>query len=151
MTAPPWTPPTAARRRAILRRARTIAIVGASANPARAANFVLAYLRSSSADYTLWPVTPREDQILGLRTYPSLDALPGTPDIVDVFRRVDQLPGVAREAVAAGAGALWLQLGLHSDEAVRPSDHLSCLGLVIPPKGGLLPGCVTNGVLVRIT
>ena len=118
MTATPWTPPTAARRRAILRRAKTIAIVGASANPARAANFVLAYLRSSSADYTLWPVTPREDEILGLRTYPSLDDLPGTPDVVDVFRRVDQLPGVAREAVAVGAGALWLQLGLHSDEAV---------------------------------
>jgi predicted CoA-binding protein len=52
-------------------------------------------------------------------TYPSLAELPGEPDIVDVFRRTDQLPQVAREAVAAGAKTLWMQLGLHSDEAVE--------------------------------
>jgi hypothetical protein len=114
-----WTPPTAAERRAILRGARTIALVGASANPARPANFVLTYLLSSSADYEVWPVTPNEDEILGVRTYRSLAELPGEPDIVDVFRRTDQLPGVAREAVAAGAGTFWMQLGLHSDEAVE--------------------------------
>ena len=114
-----WTPPTAAQRRAILRGARTIAVVGASANPARPANFVLTYLLSSSADYEVWPVTPNEDEILGVKTYPSLAELPGPPDIVDVFRRTDQLPQVAREAVAAGAGTLWMQLGLHSDEAVE--------------------------------
>jgi predicted CoA-binding protein len=114
-----WTPPTAAERRAILRGARTIAVVGASANPARPANFVLTYLLSSSADYEVWPVTPNEHEILGVRTYPSLAELPGAPDIADVFRRADQLPAVAREAVAAGAGTLWMQLGLHSDEAVE--------------------------------
>ena len=114
-----WTPPSAARRRAILRRARTIAVVGASANPARASNFVLTYLLSSSADYEVWPVTPNEASILGARAYPSLAELPGEPDIVDVFRRAEQLPEVAREAVAAGAGAFWMQLGLHSDEAVE--------------------------------
>ena len=59
-----WTPPTAAARRRILRRARTIAVVGASANPARASNFVLSYLRSSSTDYEVWPVTPNEEEIL---------------------------------------------------------------------------------------
>jgi predicted CoA-binding protein len=114
-----WTPPTAGERLAILRRARTIAVVGASSNPARASNFVLTYLLSSSADYEVWPVTPREDEILGVKAYPSLTELPGEPDIVDVFRRADQLPGVAREAVEAGAGAFWMQLGLHSDEAVE--------------------------------
>jgi predicted CoA-binding protein len=114
-----WTPPTAAERRAILRAARTIAVVGASANPARPANFVLTYLLSSSADYEVWPVTPNESEILGVRAYPSLAELPGEPDIVDVFRRADQLPGVAREAVAAGAKTFWMQLGLHSDEAVE--------------------------------
>ncbi len=114
-----WTPPTAARRRAILRGARTVAVVGASANPARPANFVLTYLLSSSADYEVWPVTPNDTEILGLKTYPSLAELPGEPDIVDVFRRTDQLPQVAREAVAAGAKTLWMQLGLHSDEAVE--------------------------------
>ena len=114
-----WEPPSAGERRAILRRARTIAVVGASANPARASNFVLTYLLSSSADYEVWPVTPNESSILGATCYPSLADLPGEPDIVDVFRRVDQLPGVAREAVEAGAGAFWMQLGLHSDEAVE--------------------------------
>jgi uncharacterized protein len=114
-----WTPPTAGQRRAILRRARTIAVVGASANPARASNFVLTYLLSSSTDYEVWPVTPNESTILGAQCYASLADLPGEPDIVDVFRRVDQLPDVAREAVEAGAGAFWMQLGLHSDEAVE--------------------------------
>jgi uncharacterized protein len=114
-----WSPPTAAERRAILRGARTIAVVGASANPARPANFVLTYLLSSSADYEVWPVTPNESEILGVRAYPSLAELPGEPDIVDAFRRADQLPAVAREAVAAGAKTLWMQLGLHSDEAVE--------------------------------
>jgi predicted CoA-binding protein len=114
-----WTPPTAAERRRILRSARTVAVVGASANPARPANFVLTYLLSSSADYEVWPVTPNDREILGVKTYPSLADLPGAPDIVDVFRRADQLPGVAREAVAAGAKTLWMQLGLHSDEAVE--------------------------------
>jgi hypothetical protein len=114
-----WTPPGAATRRAILRGARSVAVVGASSNPARASNFVLTYLLSTSADYDVWPVTPNEDEVLGARTYPSLEALPGPPDVVDVFRREDQLPDVAAEAVAAGAGALWLQLGLHSDDAVR--------------------------------
>lgn len=124
-----WTPPTAAERRAILRSARTIAVVGASANPARPANFVLTYLLSSSADYEVWPVTPNETEILGVKAYPSLAELPGKPDIVDVFRRADQLPGVAREAVGAGAKAFWMQLGLHSDEAVEIA-HSSGLEVV---------------------
>ena len=114
-----WRPPTAGERLAILRRARTIAVVGASSNPARASHFVLTYLLSSSTDYEVWPVTPREDEILGTKTYASLGDLPGAPDIVDVFRRAEQLPGVAREASEAGAGAFWMQLGLHSDEAAE--------------------------------
>jgi predicted CoA-binding protein len=114
-----WEPPSAGARRAILRGARTIAVVGASANPARASNFVLTYLASSSADYEIWPVTPRGGEILGMQTFPSLADLPGTPDVVDVFRRESELPGVAQEAVDVGAGTLWMQLGLHSDEAVQ--------------------------------
>jgi uncharacterized protein len=114
-----WEPPGAAERRKILRGARTIAVVGASSNPARASNFVLTYLLSSSADYEVWPVSPREDAILGIKTYASLADLPGEPDIVDVFRRPDALPGVAQEAVDAGAKTFWMQLGLHSDEAVE--------------------------------
>jgi predicted CoA-binding protein len=124
-----WTPPTAGERLAILRGARTIAVVGASNNPARASNFVLTYLLSSSADYEVWPVTPNETEVMGLKAYPSLADLPGTADIVDVFRRTDQLPSVAQDAVDAGAGALWMQLGLHSDEAVEIA-HAAGLSVV---------------------
>ena len=114
-----WTPPSAGERRRILRSARKIAVVGASNNPARASNFVLTYLLSSSADYEVWPVSPKEETVLGVQAYPSLAELPGTPDIADVFRRVDALPGVAQEAVDIGAKVFWMQLGLHSDEAVE--------------------------------
>jgi uncharacterized protein len=114
-----WVPPTAAERRRILRGAKTIAVVGASANPAKASNFVLSYLRSTSTDFEIWPVTPRGGEILGLPAYPSLADLPGAPDVVDAFRPPDALPGVAREAVESGASVFWAQLGLHSDEAVR--------------------------------
>ena len=114
-----WTAPTVGQRLAILRRARTVAVVGASSNPARASNFVLTYLLSSSADYEVWPVNPNEEEVLGLPAYPSLAELPAPPDVVDVFRRPEDLPAVAEEAVAVGAGAFWAQLGLHSDEAVR--------------------------------
>ena len=125
-----WSPPSAGERRAILRRARTIAVVGASANPARASNFVLTYLLSSSADYEVWPVTPNESEILGAQCYPSLAELPGPPDLVDVFRKPSDLPEVADEAIAAGAKTLWLQLGLW-DEAVAQHAHAAGLNVVM--------------------
>jgi predicted CoA-binding protein len=94
-------------------------VVGASANSSRASYFVSTYLLSSSTDFAVWLVNPRETEILGQPTYPDLASLPGTPDIVDVFRKPSDLPGVAEEAVAAGAGTFWAQLGLHSDDAVE--------------------------------
>jgi predicted CoA-binding protein len=114
----PWRPPSARERLAIIRRSRTVAIVGASPNPARASYFVATYLLSSSTDFTVWMVNPRETEILGQPAYASLADLPGRADIVDVFRRPADLPQVAAEAVAAGAATFWAQLGLHSDEAV---------------------------------
>lgn len=112
-----WTPPTAGERKAILDRSRTVAMVGASSNPSRASNFVATYLLSKPDEFELWMVNPRETEILGQPVYRSLDELPGAPDIVDVFRKPADLPGVAEEAVAVGASALWVQLGLWSDEA----------------------------------
>jgi predicted CoA-binding protein len=76
-------------------------VVGASSKPNRASHFVLTYLRSNSTDYEVWPVTPNDDEILGLKTYPSLADLPGEPDIVDVLPPPDDLPGVAEEAIEA--------------------------------------------------
>jgi len=124
-----WSPPSAVDRKRILDESRTIAIVGASSNPARASNFVITYLLSSSADYQVWLVNPRETEILGEPVYPSLEDLPGTPDIVDVFRRPDDLPRVAEESVAIGAKTFWAQLGLHSEEAAR-IGHAAGLNVV---------------------
>jgi len=112
-----WNPPTAFERKAILDSSTTVAIVGASANAARASNFVATYLLSSSTDFTVWLVNPRETEILGQPVYASVDDLPGTPDIVDVFRKAEDCPEVARDAVRIGAATLWIQLGLWSPEA----------------------------------
>ena len=116
-----WAPPTARDRQRILDRSETVAVVGASSNPARASYFVLTYLLSSSTDYEVYPVNPRAagSEILGRRVYASLSDLPITPDIVDVFRRAEDLPAVADEAIAAGASVFWAQLGLWSPEAAQ--------------------------------
>ena len=67
----------------------------------------------------MYPVNPMYDEILGLRSYPSLADLPVVPDIVDVFRRRDELPNVVDEAIAVGAKVVWFQLGIRNDEAAK--------------------------------
>lgn len=114
-----YSPPSASQRREILEQTRSIAIVGASANPARASNFVMTYLGSSLCDYDLYPVNPNEIEINGHQCYPSLDALPVVPDMVDVFRRASDCPPIAEQAVAVGAKFLWLQLGIVSESAAK--------------------------------
>src|SRR5699024_357711 len=116
-----WQGPSAPERLAILRRARSIAIVGASANPARASYFVGTYLLSSTP-YEVYFVNPRAETILGRPAYGSLADLPVVPDVVDVFRRDADLPGVAREAVEVGAGTLWLQLGSWNEGAAAIAE-----------------------------
>lgn len=114
-----WSPPTAWQRREILRRSKSVAMVGVSSNPARASNFVATYLLSSSADYDVYFVNPRESEIYGRPVYGALADLPVVPDIVDVFRRSEDLPEAADAAIAVGARTFWAQLGLWSPEAVR--------------------------------
>jgi predicted CoA-binding protein len=120
-TARTWQGPSAPDRLALLRRTRSIAIVGASNNPARASYFVTTYLLSSSP-YDVYLVNPREKEILGQPVYPSLDALPVVPDLVDVFRRHDDLPTVLDETLAVGAKALWLQLGSWHEEVAERGE-----------------------------
>ena len=117
-----WTPPTPMERKRILDSAESIAIVGASNNPARASNFVATYLLSSSADYRVYLINPRETEILGQPVYPSLADLPQVPDIVDVFRKSDDLPEVANDAIAVGAKVFWAQLGLWNGEAAKAAS-----------------------------
>ena len=116
-----WSGPTQQERFGLLRRAKSIAIVGASNNPARASYFVATYLLSST-DYDVYLVNPRETEILGQPVYATLSDLPVVPDIVDVFRRHDDLPGVAQEAIEAGAQTLWLQLGSWNEDAAAIAE-----------------------------
>ncbi len=101
----------------ILREARSVALVGVSANELRSSNFVATYLVRT--DLRVYPVNPRYEEVLGLRCYPTLADVPEVPDIVDVFRRPEELPGVVDEAIAIGAKVVWFQLGLRNDEAAR--------------------------------
>ena len=106
----------------LLRRTTTIAIVGVSSNPSRASYFVATYLRADAPEFTVWYVNPRETEVLGQPVFASLADLPEPPDMVDVFRRVDDLPGVTDEAIAVGATSLWFQLGLRHDEAAARAE-----------------------------
>lgn len=117
----------AAERLALMRRTRTVAIVGMSANPARASHFVATYLLGKT-DWTVWYVNPHESEILGRPVYPSLADVPHAPDLVDVFRRVDDLPAVVDDSIAAGAAAVWFQLGLSHDAAAA---RASTAGLAV--------------------
>ena len=103
--------------RKILGYARRIAVVGLSPDPHRASHGVARSLMNHG--YEIVPVNPTVDEVLGLRSYPSLAEVPGPVDLVDVFRRSEHLEGVAEEAAATGAKALWLQLGLRSEAARR--------------------------------
>ena len=101
----------------IIRNAKSVALVGVSANPIRSSNFVASYLIRT--DFVTYPGNPMYDEVLGMTCYPSLADLPEVPDIVDIFRREDQIPGVVEEAIAVGASVVWFQLGLRHDEAAR--------------------------------
>jgi uncharacterized protein len=100
----------------ILRRSKTIALVGASPNPGRPSHGVMRYLLHQG--YRVIPVRPLDcDEVLGVRCVASLGEIDEPIDLVDVFRNEDAAPGHAREAVEAGAKAFWLQLGLRSPDA----------------------------------
>jgi predicted CoA-binding protein len=100
---------------AIYRTAHTIAVVGASADPAKAAYQIPRYLQQQG--YRIIPVNPRGGEILGEQVYTTLVDVQEPIDVVDVFRPAEEAPEIARQAVAAQAKVLWLQLGIVSEEA----------------------------------
>ena len=110
--------------REILHTARTIAIVGLSSNTLRPSNYVGFYLQRHG--YRVVPVNPNEREALGEQAYPSLADVPFPIDVVDVFRASQFVPGIAEQAVAVGARALWLQFGV-----------ISVAGAKIAQQGGL--------------
>jgi predicted CoA-binding protein len=99
----------------LMRDAKTIAVVGVSANPTRPSNDIARYL--TDAGYTVYLVNPTETEIFGRRVYPSVRDLPEPVDIVDIFRRSGDVPPVVDDAIAAGAKAVWMQLGIINEEA----------------------------------
>ena len=118
-----WTPPSARERWEIIRNTKSVAMMGASPNPARPSFFVATYLLSSSCSFDdIWFIHPTADEILGRPVYPSLDALPVVPDLVDVFRKHDDLPTVLDETLAVGARTLWLQLGSWHEDVARQAE-----------------------------
>src|SRR3954452_20445988 len=104
----------------LLARVRRIALIGASPNPNRPSHGVMRYLLDQG--YQVVPIRPARIDILGQRVFDSLEdatAETGTFDLVDVFRRAEYTPDIARSAVSTGAGGLWLQLGVVNWEAAR--------------------------------
>ncbi len=115
---------TPEQRHALLDRSHKVAMVGASANSLRPSYFVFRYLITHGFDVR--PVNPKYGDIDGTKSYPTLAAYAaenGPPDIVDVFRKPADTPQVARDAVAAGAKAIWFQYGVINDEAIRIADQ----------------------------
>lgn len=116
-----WVGPDAKERLAILRAAKTVAIVGASPNVTRSSYFVGTYLQQSS-DFELWFVNPNATEILGQPVYPDLQSLPGVPDVVVVFRKASDIPSVVDEVVAIGAKTIWVQLGIWNEQAAYDAE-----------------------------
>jgi hypothetical protein len=101
----------------ILKKAKTIAVVGLSSSPGRPSHGVAAYMQA--AGYRIIPVNPNEREVLGEKSYARLEDVPEKVDIVDVFRRPEGLPAVVDSAIRIGAGTVWMQLGIRNEEAAE--------------------------------
>ncbi len=148
---------TVAQRRALLARSHTVAMVGASPTTTRPSYFVFSYLRTKGRMH-IAPINPSAREIDGVPAFPSLAAYAaehGAPDIVDVFRKPSEAAGVAREAIAIGAKAIWFQYGVVDDEAIRIADEAG-LDVVVDRcikvesarfDGGLAVGGLNSGLI----
>jgi predicted CoA-binding protein len=144
-------------RRDLLARSRTVAMVGASPNPTRPSYFAFSYLRTKGR-FEVTPINPATAAIDGVRTFPTLAAYAaqkGPPDIVDVFRKPADALEVTREAIAAGAKAIWYQYGVINEEAIRLADDAG-LDVVVDRcikvesarfDGGLSIGGLNSGLI----
>ena len=138
------TRPRLAEIRKLYEETSTIAVVGASPDPSKRAHVIPAYLQSQG--FRIIPVNPTHGKVLSETCYRSVLEIPDHVDVVDVFRPAEEAPGIARDAVSIGARALWLQVGIVSDEAeqiardaglIFVEDH--CIGQM-HAMAGLGPG-----------
>ncbi len=135
-----YTKPTNEKLKELLHSATTIAVVGASANEAKAAHAIPRILAETG--FTVIPVNPVADEILGQKVYRSLADIPVPVDIVDVFRPSAEAAGIAEQAAAIGAKTLWLQLGISSPDAQKIAEDAgmdyvedNCLGVTVRGLG----------------
>jgi len=117
----------------ILRGAKTIAVVGLSANPARPSHEVAAYLQR--VGYRIIPVNPREKEVLGEKAYARLEDVPEKVDIVDIFRRTEEAGAVVESAMGIGAKVVWMQLGIADEVA---AEKARARGLIVIEDACLL-------------
>jgi len=101
----------------LLKSAKTVAVVGISHKEDRDSYKVAKYLKEHG--YKIIPVNPKYKEVLGEPCYPDLKSIPEKIDVVDIFRKVDAIPGIVDEAIAVGAGAVWMQLGLAHNESAE--------------------------------
>ncbi|MFN2449784.1 MAG: CoA-binding protein [Candidatus Baltobacteraceae bacterium] len=144
-------------RKAVLQRSKTIAMVGASANPLRPSYTVFSYLRTMTPFQTT-PINPAIAAIDGIKAYPSLAAYAqehGAPDIVDVFRKPSEVAAVVREAITSGAKCVWFQYGVINEDAIHLADEAG-LDVVVDRclkvenarlNGGLASGGLNSGLI----
>src|SRR6266851_5141464 len=100
-----------------LRESKTIAVVGLSSNPMRPSHGVTEYMQG--AGYRIIPVNPNETEVLGEKSYARLEDVPEKIDIVNVFRRAEEVPPVVESAIRIGAKVVWMQLGIDNEEAAE--------------------------------
>jgi uncharacterized protein len=112
--------------RRLLTESTTIAMVGASSDPAKPSHAIFGKLKL--AGYRVVPVNPNESAVFGEPAYDSLEDIPYHVDIVDVFRRAEETPAIADSAIKIGAGALWLQVGISNEDAAR---RAKAAGLIV--------------------
>src|SRR5713226_5026143 len=109
----------------ILKNYKTIAVVGLSSNPARPSHGVTEYMKA--AGFRIIPVNPNEKEVLGEKSYARLEEVPEKIEIVNVFRRAEEVPRVVESAIRIGAKVVWMQQGIENEEA---AEKAAAAGLV---------------------
>ena len=110
----------------ILKNHKTIAVVGLSSNPTRPSHGVAEYIKS--AGYRIIPVNPNEKEVLGEKSYARLEEVPEKIDVVDIFRRAEDVPPVVDGAIHVGAKVVWMQLGIENEAA---AEKARAAGLIV--------------------
>lgn len=105
----------------LLRKTRTIAVVGASPKPWRDSGSIAQFL--AARGYTVYPVNPAYQEVLGMKCYPTIKSIGSKIDIVDIFRRPEEVLPIIEEAIAVGAKSVWMQLGVINDEAAKRAEE----------------------------